>query len=408
MSPYLRISLVVFSALLVASWQAPNHYPPWVAAHGEFLAACAGVALAAAGLFSTRIALSVPAPATFFLLIALVPMVQVAVGKILFFGDGWIAFLYLICVAWVIVWSSRLSVACPNEWPITLALALLAGAALTSIELLLQCFGPYSGLLSIYLAELPPGRAPYANLGQPNQCASLIGLGVVALWLLHKHGRCRAWLAVAAAALLLVAMGLTQSRTPVLIFVAVVLVQALKLGGPSWLGSWKVVLCSSGVWFASFLSWPVLREWLGLPVLVTASSSFNAGPRPVIWRHLIDALSTQPWSGFGWNQVTLALMAKESMGDQLRLVDHSHNLLLDLSIWNGIPIAALIVVVAAIWYLRRIRRRVTVNGVFAALVIALLLGQSRWSSSHRTTYTSLYPLPQQSAFSARNATGSRR
>jgi len=372
-----RLALNCCSLLLVAAWLVANHYPPWVVSHSELLAALAAGMLAVAGMGQAQQArIGVPAAALFLAALAVVPLLQAATGQIFFAGDGWIAALYLLCGAWAVLWSAR-AAAIDEAWVVLFSAVLLAGALLSSVVALLQFWQIDVGALFLYIAAVPRGHPPFANLAQPNQLVSLLGVGLAGLMVLYEKRRVSGVWALAAALLLVFTMAMTQSRTALLLFgVATLwhigLARRLGLRTTRW-----AIGGLAAAWAALFLIWPRVVDAMGQqPLLASTADRMRAGPRTVIWSQLWDALWLRPWTGFGWNQVSVAQMMVAGDGPQSRLVEHSHNLLLDLALWNGVPLAVLILGSAAWWFLRTLPRIRSVNGAFSALVVGLLLAHS--------------------------------
>ena len=365
------------AAVLVLAWLVSNHYPPWLTFHSDILAAVAACLLAVAGLGSFRRSrIAIPGPAVFFAALACIPAAQVATGLIVFAGDGWIVALYLLCAAWTVVWSARLSVSSQVEWAVGLATALLAGALANCYIAMLQRWDVDAGFLTLHIVAIRPGYAPFGNLAQPNQLASLIGRGLAALMLLYERSRVSAAWALAAAALLTFTLVVTQSRAALPMFVAAILCHAwlrprIGLRTPT-----AIVAGVAAVWGILYFAWFRALDSMGMPALASLESRLQPGPRASIWAQLWDAIWLRPWSGFGWNQVSEASIATAASQAHPRATEHSHNLLLDLILWNGLPLAALIVAIALWWLIRAAPRVRSANGAFGLLVVLLLVMHS--------------------------------
>lgn len=368
-----------FCALsLVAAWLVANHYPPWVTSHSELLAAIAAGLLAIGALNKgSPPAIEVPAAALFFAAVAAIPLAQAAIGHVWFFGDAWIAALYLLCATWAVLWSAR---ACTidEHWTNRFATALLAGAMLSSIATLLQFFELNVGALALYIPSVPPGRSPFGNLAQPNQLTSLMGIGLAGLWLLYERRRVGGGWALTVALLLTLTMAMTRSRTALLLLGVGLLWQVgfgrrfHNLRMQRW-----ILAGLATVWVALSLIWPTILKTLDRePLLASTASRLEAGPRTVIWSQLMQAVWERPLTGFGWNQVSVAQMMVAGDGPRSRWTEHSHNLLLDMMLWNGVPLALLILGICTWWAVRTLPRIRTENGAFGSLVMALLLAHS--------------------------------
>lgn len=362
---------------LLVAWLSPLHIPPWVAAHSDFMAAIAAILLGAAGLAATAPRVAMPPAAIAVMLLACVPLVQLAAGQIRFAGDAWIAALYLGCAAGAVLWSARVAQAAPAPWARMLATALLAGALASATLILLQRLDVSAGALRLYVVDVRPGYPPGANLAQPNQATTLLGLGLVGLMYLFEQRRVGAAWALGGALLLTGAMAATESRTGLLLFIAVFLGLANLRRRMALCTRPVVLLALAGTWLAAFAAWGRLADALQLePQLVTLESRAKAGPRTVIWEQLWTAVQARPWSGYGWNQVGTAQMAVADRFADSRHVEHSHNLLLDLLVWNGVPLTLVIVGAALYWLWRTWPRMRTASGAFGLLLMLVLLTHS--------------------------------
>lgn len=82
----------------------------------------------------------------------------------------------------------------------------------------------------------------------------------------------------------------------------------------------------------------------------------RAGLRLPYWLSMLDAIGREPLWGYGWQQVGAAQqrVALDHLGMGI-LFEHSHNLILDLLLWNGVPIGGLMAAVLAWWFIAHIR-----------------------------------------------------
>jgi O-antigen ligase len=79
--------------------------------------------------------------------------------------------------------------------------------------------------------------------------------------------------------------------------------------------------------------------------------------RTLIWPVLIDAAWQAPWFGYGWNQVGRAQLATALAHPSANhWFTDSHNLVLDLVLWAGIPLGFLLAALLAWWFVRQVRR----------------------------------------------------
>ncbi|MCY7304955.1 MAG: Wzy polymerase domain-containing protein, partial [Rhodoferax sp.] len=90
----------------------------------------------------------------------------------------------------------------------------------------------------------------------------------------------------------------------------------------------------------------------GIDGVVRVSSEM----RPQVWALFLDAIWHKPWSGYGWNQTSMAQLAVALEHPPLGTVfSHAHNLILDLLLYCGVPLGLVVSGVLAIWLWRRFR-----------------------------------------------------
>jgi O-antigen ligase len=369
------VLVAVGSVLLGAAFLLPGHYLPWLSFQQEVTAAL-GAALIAGSAWSTAARLRCPPPATVFLLVAFIPLVQYLASLVWHLSDAVLPCLYLLACACCVVAGCSLTQTDRRRLIDTLFGVLLLAAVTSALLALLQWLRFST---SLWIADLRPGGRPYANLAQPNHLASLLALGVIAT--LHRYER-RGWsgtTALVLLALLGVAMVSTQSRTGALF---VFLLAGWALARHRSVGlrtSPAAVVACALVFLAAALTWGSLNDALLLSGAPSLGERLAPGRRVVHWQTLAAALEHSPWVGFGWNQVSVAqqLMAPayESTHEQLA---HSHNLALDLMIYNGLPIGVVLVGLLLVWFCRQVRMtdeldRFAVLAAIGALLLHALL-----------------------------------
>ncbi|MDR2156125.1 MAG: Wzy polymerase domain-containing protein [Burkholderiaceae bacterium] len=237
------------------------------------------------------------------------------------------------------------------------AWAWLAAALASSLIALLQYFDletPFYPWINI--AE--PGRA-FGNLRQPNQLATLLVIGALALRGLVQDGRLSWRLAAGLCALLVAALAATASR--------VGLVELLACGA---LLSWwargakhgrRAVLAVGGaaaLYALAVLALPVLAQMtegiVGRDMverLRTAEST--CGSRLILYDNVLHLIGLKPWTGWGWGELDYAHYITLYDGPRFcHILDNAHNLPLHLAVELGVP-AALLACALAAWLIWR-------------------------------------------------------
>jgi O-antigen ligase len=342
------------SLALVASWLAPNHYPPWTSFHGE-------AAAFAALVFFTAARLSMPQPVAAgriwggVLLLALLAWSQWAAGLIAYLGDALVSTLYLVGAgfAWWLGANSMepASRRAAVRW---LAALVVAGAVLSVFIAMLQWLR-MEEVLGIFAAERGPDARPYGNLAQPNHLGTLVLMATVFAWALYIDGSLKKWHFTAIVLWLAFGLTLSESRSALLAAVALGLLaiakwqQAPARRRASAVGVWWALL------LAMALAWPGINEALYLQPARDAQLTHD-NARQVMWHQAAMGIAHAPWTGYGWRQSMIGQKAGATDVPGWLATDYAHNIVLDLLLWTGIPIGLFLAGCAGWWLLRTLRR----------------------------------------------------
>lgn len=348
----MRDRLLLFAGIALAlALLLPNHYPPWAAFHSDLIA---GVAFAPLMLWALGQRGPIPTLALGVGLLSFVPLLQAAVGQLSFAGDGWMAWLYVMGFALAALSGARFMSARPTG--LVQVAPLLVGlimAALASIGIAIHQWLDLQ-LLSLFIVDMKIGDRPYANLAQPNQLATLLMLALASVAFLFEARLIRAWIAMASAIVLAFGLAMTQSRTPLLAFCLVVPSYLLMRKRTALRLSTLALALIAAVFVLTALEWSSLNKALLLPHASSLADRSGENLRLTLWQSMVAAAGRSPWIGYGWNQVPLAQQAIALDFPATRwFFDSSHNLLLDLALWNGVPIAVLVAAGLVVWFLRQ-------------------------------------------------------
>ncbi len=360
--------------LYALAWLLPNHYPPWVNFHSEFLAFLGLGAMLGALLWRKATTIGVPKWVPALLVLAAVPWVQHLAGLVFFAGDALVSSYYLVGLAAAITlgYSCASSTRPAGEVPgvasfLPFAMALLAAALLSALLGFLQWLS-LTEVLTTAAMHIEPGERVMANLGQPNQLASLLLMGMVALaFIFEQRGIGRSGLFLAAAFMTWVIV-LTGSRTAILSALAIVLFLLLKkrYKGDSLPPRFLVI------WFAGFvlaiLAAPSIHEFLLLSDGRNVALTDQNG-RALIWQQTIAAIADAPWLGYGWNQTPVAQATGALQHPGVLFFSNAHNLVLDLCAWVGLPLGIALSAACAYWFFTRIKRARSPEAVYAMAML---------------------------------------
>jgi O-antigen ligase len=308
-------------------------------------------------------------------IIAGVPLIQLAAGQIKFVSDAVLASLYLT----------------------GFALAMVAGATLAGIrraDLMAGLCGAFlaAGIVSVglgaaqwlqlgpigYVTDMGRNGRPYANLAQPNHLATLLALATIGLLWFYEVRRVGHVVACLGLAWLSFGMVMTQSRTGWLFVIGLAASALWMRRRTTMRTTTPAIVAAALLFFALVAAWQPMSEAL----LVSSKSlgqRLHPGPRGMLWQALIDAVAASPWVGYGWTQVGLATQAASLENiTGIGLLNNSHNLVLDLFLWNGVPIGLLLLIALAWWFVRQARlcrstdQWLLLAGVSAVFVHAML------------------------------------
>jgi hypothetical protein len=104
-----------------------------------------------------------------------------------------------------------------------------------------------------------------------------------------------------------------------------------------------------------------------------ARQMLDVGPREAIWRHFLAAALQRPWFGYGFGQGVMALAEVAAQGQPSRNTIYAHNVVLDLMVWVGIPLAVALSVALTRWLIRWFASAQTESRWVLAIWVALLV-----------------------------------
>ncbi|WP_296481565.1 Wzy polymerase domain-containing protein [Rhodoferax sp.] len=291
---------------------------------------------------------------------------QATSGLLTFFGDAFVLTVYvIICIACV-----ALGYAVGNEQKAytVFACTLLFGACLSAIVAFAQVFELWVD--SAWISRMPQLRRPGGNLGQPNQLATLLLMGLASLMFLYESKKLGALASALLAFTLLTGVAATESRTGVLSLLFLMLWWFAKRKSLDFRLSPWVVACGGVAFLGLFWFWPRLMDAVQQTSELGAQVNVSVGTRWLVWPQLIEAVLQRPWWGWGLGQVSTAHNAVVSAYAVSEPFTYAHNIVLDLALGLGLPLAALLVLVTGVWLWRRVRSaRQLVSWYCLALIV---------------------------------------
>ena len=373
------------------SFLLPNHDLPWLAFQEE---ACAALAIAPLIVWvATRPTLRIPALAGVPAAMGVVCVVQWLGGLVLFRGDAIMGLLYWWGATLAVVVGANLvpvgststggrprqgaSSLAPERDALQFQWVAIILACIVSLAICVHQWLDLQ-LLGLFVADLKPRSRPYGNLAQPNQLSTLFYLGLTGVCYLYETKKLSGFGASLAALVMVAGVVITQSRSGILIAAALLLLfyvlrSRCRLRTPAWMPFLLVALYAAGSYF-----WPFINHWLlGADHAIRAIDRVQPGQRAVYWRSMLDAIADRPMAGFGFTQANMAQRATAlDYPATFGFFESSHNLVLDMLVWFGVPVALLAMVGLGLWF-SQILKRVDSGQLWAlAAAIVVLLTHS--------------------------------
>jgi O-antigen ligase len=348
----------------VWSWLAFDHYRPWVNFHSEALAIFSVGLLGASALIRWPVVV-VPRLCVGIGLVALLPWVQFFTGVSLFAGDALVSSLFLTALAV----SIGVGYLCNTQTgPPSANLTDGVMHAIWVAALLSACIGLLQWLLltgpmGMYLVQSDPGDRAMGNLGQPNQLATLLLMGIVAYTFAFER-RIIGFLAYALGiAFFTVTLAMTESRAGIL--------SAITISG---FLMWKhrpearLARLAIAAWLGLFLLAVAVVPLASQALLIGSGRSIaftHSNGRWLMWQQVMQGIVESPWVGYGWNQTPTAHAAGAVEHPGSLTYTNAHNLVLDLLAWTGLPLGILLTGAGSYWLFSRCRSAHRLEGIFA-------------------------------------------
>lgn len=372
----LRTSALGFLFFTLA-WLAYDHYRPWVNFHSETLALW-GIGLLAIGRCFKRGAERLIAPRLVWVVFAVVfiPWVQYLLGISLFAGDALVNSLYL-CALTTAIWLGYDYALEPAEtnYALTGVFFMLWFAALASAAIGLVQWLHLQEPLGMYVVQTDIGDRAMGNLGQPNQLATLLLMGIASLAWTFERKRIGNVGLIFGVTFLTLGLALSRSRAGLIsAFVLAAFLLWKNWPRPVRLPSWYVF-----VWLLMYCALLFLTPQLQEFLLLGDSRSINVvsdNARPIIWKQVLTGISQAPWFGYGWNQTSTAHSAGSIAVPGSLTFGYAHNVVLDMLAWNGIPLGLLLTGLCGWWFVSRSYGIRQVNAVYAMAALLPVLVHS--------------------------------
>lgn len=302
--------------------------------------------------------------------------IQLFLGIGIFVGDALLVSMYLSGLGIAISLGHRYAAIDAQDVHLRWIFVPLAVAALLSAGIGFLQWLDLEGWLGMYALEANLGDRPMGNMGQPNQLATLTLLGLVSFAWLYSAGFGGRLLCAACVVFLTLVLALTQSRAGVLGAVTASIFLACKGPNISRQLSAKWFL----VWLVAYglllLFVPTLYDLINIEGGRSTGSALMTSDRYAIWRQVLAAIAQAPWLGYGWSQTPSAQAVGSLSQPGAILFTYAHNIVLDMVLWNGIPVGLMISGSSACWLLARMYSTRQGSSVYALAALIPILGHS--------------------------------
>lgn len=273
-------------------------------------------------------------------IICLIPFIQFIFGQVYYFSTTFFSFCFLFGFLASILYGYNSTRLAGKE------------NIIKYIAYFFSLVGFFSSLLAIaqwlqishpYMLNLSHNR-PYANLGQPNQLATLLILSICSLLFLYERMRSKSVFLILSLPIIVWALALTQSRTTWVTLFILFIIYIVKKVRFEKKSTAYIALISVFIYLFIFIFNAEISEYLNLVKPIPMQERLNGGVgRIEMWKHMYYAAMQQPWLGYGWFQTTIAQLEGVLIFKNEGNLSSAHNIVIDLVLWVGIPFTVLII-----------------------------------------------------------------
>lgn len=337
----MKSALAFIAAILISlAWLMPIHYRPWVTYTGELYTFFALFAIAAIFL---KEKIKLPVVGLPLLLLACVPLIQLLVGQVFFFSIAMMGFIFVFSFWLVSVLGYHLSTGAYNREDTftNLSYVFLASGTVTGIIALCQ----WTNLDSVLpgMVNISGNQRPYANFAQPNNMATFLVMALMSCLYLYEKKKIQTKWLFACAAVIVMGVALSQSRTAWVAAIAIIFYLAFY----QYKGIIRLKWYYSTAWLVFFIScivaFPLLSQLAAQAIDTDVVQSRDVVSRATgdmsrlaIWQQMLAAIQAQPWFGYGWYQTSAAFVSISDTVQGPVWIRSAHNFILDFLLWNGL------------------------------------------------------------------------
>lgn len=278
------------------------------------------------------------------LLMVVVVLLQVGLGKVVYFEQGLLYILYLLFAMLLMMLGAHLRANFGIErLALALAVFLIVGAELNAVAGFIQHYRWNTPFNPYVVGKI--NASVYGNLAQPNQFSDYLTLGLISIGLLYQQRKLPLLALPLLATPLLFAIALSGSRSPWLFFFSMILL--------AWFWARRDQDMRRLLFFGlSILAGHTAMIFIvQLPFLAGADSMDMSRRmfqdhaswmvRIYLWKESFNIFLTAPWLGVGFGQYAIhhfqwvPILRPES-SHIVGMYNHAHNLVLQLAAESGV------------------------------------------------------------------------
>lgn len=386
--------LLLASILISLAWLSPDHAFPWLTFSSEMLSFAAVLSLMA-GLSDQNFRVS--KIQWLALPITIIPLLQWMCGLVLDFSSALLFSFYLLAFWLVTVAGYNLALQTDRAKLFTrICYVLFITSVISSVIAILQWFNLDQHIYGVM--EMRNSNRPFANFAQPNNMSTFLVMGLMACLYLFEQQKFKKSFLILASVLILFAIVLSQSRTAwvvCLFFIGYWTYQSYR-------HQVRLRISYMLLWVVTFAVMiailPIINNFISAlgatQIVETASVAERATSgylRFEIWTQMLLAIQQHPLSGYGWGQTSLAQLTVFNLHPSHEWVTSGHNILLDIIVWNGLPLGLLIIGFMACWILWLNYKAKSLESIIALLMVGAILIHALLEFPLRYAYF-LFPL----------------
>ncbi|HBU88717.1 O-antigen ligase C-terminal domain-containing protein [Acinetobacter oleivorans] len=387
----MQIFFLFLAAILLGfAWLSPFHYSPWVMFSSEVSTFGAGLCVLAA-LIQQNI--KIPRAQLLLLPFTLIPIVQWGFYLVFDLSTALLSSFYLLGFWFMVLAGYNLSLDQQKRDQIFSGFSLLVIIVSVATSFIAICQWLNFESDFVHMLHLI-GNRPYANFGQPNNMATFLIIGLLGCLYLYEKNKVTLWLLLPSALIILFAVALSQSRTSWIVFPFLFIYWVFKqfkqqkrfgfIQSLLWCVGFFVVAGGILPFVTNLIeAWSSTNVTEASTLVERASSGYL---RFNIWSQMLLAVQQYPWWGYGWNQTSVAQITVYHDFPTGEWTTSAHNVLLDLIIWNGIPLATVIIAYFTCWFLWLNQQAKNTISIVAIMMVCTVLIHAMLEFPQRYAY----------------------